>query len=105
MSDAGIESRLVIWGTDVVVSEAKDKFKKFINDFIDEDADELADGFDPLLPLYIQRLDEVLQIVSFDLIFVVLYVLINGWAWLVQLVRSLPSNHKVPGSILGPAKN
>ena len=61
MSDAGIESRLVIWGTDVVVSEAKDKFRKFINEFVDEEAEELADGFDPLLPVYTQRLDEVLR--------------------------------------------
>ena len=29
----------------------------------------------------------------------------KGRAWLAQLVRSLPSNHKVPGSILGSAKN
>ena len=29
----------------------------------------------------------------------------TGRAWLAQLVRSLPSNHKVPGSILGYAKN
>ena len=28
-----------------------------------------------------------------------------GRAWLAQLVRSLPSNHKVPGSIFGYAKN
>ena len=28
----------------------------------------------------------------------------SGWAWLVQLVRSLPSDHKVPSSILGSAK-
>ena len=26
------------------------------------------------------------------------------WAWLAQLVRSLPSNHKVPGSIPGFAE-
>lgn len=52
---------LVIWGTDVVVSETKDKFRKFITEFVDEDLDpeEMGEGFDPLLPVYMQRLDEV----------------------------------------------
>ena len=28
----------------------------------------------------------------------------SGWAWLAKLVRSLPSSHKVPGSIPGFAE-
>ena len=30
--------------------------------------------------------------------------MVIGRAWLAQLVRSLPSSHKVPGSILGFAE-
>ena len=41
------------------MSETKDKFKKFITEFVDEDAEDMGDGFDPLLPIYMQRLDEV----------------------------------------------
>ena len=41
------------------MSEAKEKFRKFINEFVDEDAEDVGDGFDPLEPLYTQRLDEV----------------------------------------------
>lgn len=60
-SDAAVTPALVIWGTDVVVSETKDKFRKFITEFVDEElgAEEMGDGFDPLLPVYMQRLDEV----------------------------------------------
>ena len=50
---------LVIWGTDVVVSETKEKFRKFICEFVDEEAEDMGEGFDPLLPVYMQRLDEV----------------------------------------------
>ena len=49
---------LVIWGTDVVVSETKEKFRKFICEFVDEEAEDMGEGFDPLLPVYMQRLDE-----------------------------------------------
>ena len=58
-SEVASAPQLVIWGTDVVVSETKDKFKKFINEFVDEDAEDMGEGFDPLEPLYTQRLDEV----------------------------------------------
>ncbi|XP_067052845.1 DNA replication licensing factor mcm4-A-like [Acropora muricata] len=60
-SDAAVTPALVIWGTDVVVSETKDKFRKFITEFVDEElgAEEMGDGFDPLLPVYMQRLDEI----------------------------------------------
>ncbi|KAK3733997.1 hypothetical protein QZH41_009837, partial [Actinostola sp. cb2023] len=50
---------LVIWGTDVVVSETKAKFRKFITEYVDENAEDMGEDFDPLLPLYIQRLDEI----------------------------------------------
>ena len=50
--------QLVIWGTNVVVSEAKDKFTRFILRFIDPETEE-ADGIDPNEPLYLQKLDEV----------------------------------------------
>lgn len=60
-SDAAVTPALVIWGTDVVVSETKDKFRKFITEFVDEElgAEEMGDGFDPLLPVYMQQLDEI----------------------------------------------
>ena len=28
-------------------------------EFVDEDAEDMGEGFDPLLPVYMQRLDEV----------------------------------------------
>ena len=42
----------------MVVSETKEKFRKFISQFVDEEAEDMGEGFDPLLPVYIQRLDE-----------------------------------------------
>nr|QIC49964.1 DNA replication licensing factor MCM4 [Actinia equina] len=56
---AAVAPSLVIWGTDVVVSETKRKFTKFLNEFVDENAEDMGDGFDPILPLYLQRLDEI----------------------------------------------
>lgn len=58
---------LVIWGTDVVVSETKEKFRKFISEFVDEEAEDMGEGFDPLLPVYMQRLDEASNKVYNDL--------------------------------------
>lgn len=55
---AGDSRKFVIWGTDVVVDEAKDKFQKFVLGFIDPDADE-TEGIDPNRPLYMQKLEEV----------------------------------------------
>ena len=43
----------------MVVSETKEKFRKFICEFVDEEAEDMGEGFDPLLPVYMQRLDEV----------------------------------------------
>ncbi|KAJ8935380.1 hypothetical protein NQ314_012791 [Rhamnusium bicolor] len=52
---------LVIWGTDVSVSECKGKFKQFILRFIDPNADEDERTNDMNLnePLYLQKLDEI----------------------------------------------
>ncbi|XP_002731973.1 DNA replication licensing factor mcm4-like [Saccoglossus kowalevskii] len=60
-SDQAAGPRMVIWGTDIVVSEAQEKFKKFVQTYIDEDADEL-EGFDPTQPAYMQRLEEISQL-------------------------------------------
>jgi len=53
------EPKLVIWGTDVVVSETKEKFKTFLLEFTIDELDEMNDGFDPLQPLYMQKLEEI----------------------------------------------
>uniref|UniRef100_T1J2B5 DNA replication licensing factor MCM4 n=1 Tax=Strigamia maritima TaxID=126957 RepID=T1J2B5_STRMM len=57
-SEAG--PQLVIWGTDVIVSECKKKFCQFIQRFIDPTATQ-EDGQrnDPDEPFYLQRLDEL----------------------------------------------
>lgn len=39
----------------------KEKFRKFVSEFVDEDAEDMGEGFDPLLPVYMQRLDEVIK--------------------------------------------
>ena len=39
----------------------KEKFKKFISEFVDEAAEDMGEGFDPFLPVYMQRLDEVIE--------------------------------------------
>ncbi|KAJ8042333.1 DNA replication licensing factor mcm4-A [Holothuria leucospilota] len=58
-SEQGPDSRkFVIWGTDVIVDEAKEKFQKFVLNFIDPDADE-AEGIDPTRPVYMQKLEEI----------------------------------------------
>lgn len=58
-SDSQTGPRLVIWGTDVVVQETKEKFKKFLMQFIDENAEGMGDDFVPNEPLYMQRLEEI----------------------------------------------
>ena len=68
-SEAGVAAAapsLVIWGTDVVVSETKAKFKKFVMEYVDDSGEEMGEDFDPLLPVYMQRLDEVLNIYSYQ---------------------------------------
>ena len=57
--DTGPE--LVIWGTNVVVNKCKQKFKRFIEQFVDETPaeDEVTEEIDRTLPLYLQKLEEV----------------------------------------------
>ncbi len=52
---------LVVWGTDVSVATYKTKFKKFLETFIDPeaDADEKTDGFNPNEPLYLQIMEQI----------------------------------------------
>ncbi|XP_076267346.1 disc proliferation abnormal [Rhynchophorus ferrugineus] len=52
---------LVIWGTNVSVSECKGKFKQFIMRFIDTNAadDERTDDMNVNEPLYLQKLEEI----------------------------------------------
>uniref|UniRef100_A0A182ILA0 DNA replication licensing factor MCM4 n=1 Tax=Anopheles atroparvus TaxID=41427 RepID=A0A182ILA0_ANOAO len=52
--------RLVVWGTNVVVTECMSKFKQFIMRYIDPDAaqDELTEGINLNEPLYMQKLEE-----------------------------------------------
>ena len=49
-SEAQAEPKLVIWGTDVVVAETKERFRQFILNFVCEDMD---GEFDPETPLYL----------------------------------------------------
>ncbi|KAK4294833.1 hypothetical protein Pmani_032570 [Petrolisthes manimaculis] len=53
--------QLVIWGTDVVVSDCKDRFKAFVLRFIDAAAaeDERFEGMNAEEPLYLQKLEEI----------------------------------------------
>ncbi|KAB7499902.1 DNA replication licensing factor MCM4 [Armadillidium nasatum] len=53
--------QLVIWGTDVVVSECKERFKQFVLKFVDPDAeyDEKTNEMNEDEPLYLQKLEEV----------------------------------------------
>ncbi|XP_057656473.1 DNA replication licensing factor MCM4 [Diorhabda carinulata] len=52
---------LVIWGTNVSVSECKGKFKQFLLRFIDPNADEdeMTNDMNLNEPLYIQKLEEI----------------------------------------------
>ena len=53
--------QMVIWGTDVVVSECKDRFKQMILEFVEPNAeeDERVEGMNAEEPLYLQKLEEV----------------------------------------------
>jgi len=54
--------QLVIWGTDVDVNRCKERFKRFLERYIDPniEQDEKFDGIDVDEPVYLQRLEEVL---------------------------------------------
>ncbi|ESO98208.1 hypothetical protein LOTGIDRAFT_206222 [Lottia gigantea] len=61
-SDPNAGPQLVIWGTDVVVSQCKEKFRRFISKYIDRQSvadDEQFEGMDISEPYYLQRLDEI----------------------------------------------
>lgn len=60
-SDANAGPQLVIWGTDVVVSHCKEKFRRFILKFVDKNVaeDEAFEGMDINQPYYMQRLEEI----------------------------------------------
>lgn len=53
--------QLVIWGTDVVVSHCKEKFRSFVTRYVDRTIadDERFSGMDVEQPYYIQRLEEI----------------------------------------------
>lgn len=53
--------QLVIWGTDVDVNRCKERFKRFLERYIDPtvEQDEKFDGMDVDEPIYLQRLEEV----------------------------------------------
>ena len=53
---------LVIWGTDVSVTTCKTKFKRFLQSFVDTEAESderTATGFDPSSPIYMQKLEQI----------------------------------------------
>lgn len=59
-SDAHGDPKLVIWGTDVVVSETKDRFRKFILEFMDDSDEEQGQSdYDLSRPLYLQKMEEI----------------------------------------------
>jgi len=57
-SEAQGDPKLVIWGTDVVVADTKDRFTQFLKRFIDDEEDTSTE-FDPTKPLYLQKLAEI----------------------------------------------
>ncbi|XP_052817701.1 DNA replication licensing factor mcm4-like isoform X2 [Mya arenaria] len=60
-SEANVGPQLVIWGTDVVVSHCKEKFRRFISKYVDKDVaeDETFEGMDINQPYYLQRMEEI----------------------------------------------
>ena len=51
--------QLVIWGTDVVVSQCKTKFSRFINQFLQSDEEDLGENMNINEPYYLQELQQV----------------------------------------------
>ncbi|XP_069675688.1 DNA replication licensing factor MCM4 [Periplaneta americana] len=53
--------QLVVWGTNVIVSQCKEKFKKFVLRFVDPHAeeDERMEDMNMNEPLYLQKLQEI----------------------------------------------
>ncbi|XP_054016104.1 DNA replication licensing factor MCM4 [Hylaeus anthracinus] len=52
---------LVVWGTNVLISQCKEQFKSFFERFIDPEAenDELSENINLSEPLYLQKLEEI----------------------------------------------
>ncbi|XP_065675441.1 DNA replication licensing factor mcm4-A isoform X2 [Hydra vulgaris] len=57
-SDIQSEPKLVIWGTDVVVTDTKERFRQFVLTYIDDDFD-VNNEYEQDKPLYIQKLEEI----------------------------------------------
>lgn len=58
--DAG--SGFVIWGTNISVEKYKHKFKRFMEEYVEESPaqdEAVHDEVDRTLPLYLQKLEEV----------------------------------------------
>jgi len=51
--------QLVIWGTDVVVSLCKAKFRKFINQFLQSDDENMSENMNVAEPYYLQELQQI----------------------------------------------
>ncbi|XP_046648620.1 DNA replication licensing factor MCM4-like isoform X1 [Daphnia pulicaria] len=51
--------QLVIWGTDVVVSQCKTKFCRFINQFLQSDEEDLGENMNVNEPYYLQELQQI----------------------------------------------
>ncbi|KFM57235.1 DNA replication licensing factor mcm4-A, partial [Stegodyphus mimosarum] len=60
-SESHTGPQLVIWGTDVVVSQCKDKFRQFISEYVDMniEVDEMMENIDLERPYYTQKLEEI----------------------------------------------
>ncbi|XP_075262884.1 DNA replication licensing factor MCM4-like [Convolutriloba macropyga] len=58
-SAAPHDAQLAIWGTDIVISEARRKFTKFLKTFCDGTLTYETDGYHPTEPLYVQKMTEM----------------------------------------------
>lgn len=60
-SATATQAQLMVWGTNVIISECRNKFKNFLMRYIDPEAeqDEIEEGMNLNEPLYMQKLDEV----------------------------------------------
>ncbi|KAJ6641100.1 DNA replication licensing factor MCM4 [Pseudolycoriella hygida] len=58
---ASVGPQLVIWGTKVVVSQCKEKFKQFLMRYIDPSVqqDEITENMNVNEPLYMQKMEEI----------------------------------------------
>ena len=80
---------MVIWGTDVVVADTKERFRQFILNFKDESVEE----YDPTQALYLQKLEEVCLIVLFSSYLVYQDYLIYFFTFFKLLLLSIDYNN------------